>query len=90
MSGLYFEYEREAWWVGRAPSPNMSRLGHDDVMVCRRGSWGMRHPDGNLYRCCVRYAAESGAVLREFEWIPPIVTVEWLRDKGFIDPVQIV
>lgn len=63
----------------------MSRKGKYDVSIYKRGTWGRRVPDGKLYKCCLRLSAESGDLLRYYEAVPPHITVEWLRQAGFID-----
>lgn len=81
---MYFEHGGNRWWIDRSPSIFTSRNGKEDVGIYKRGGWGRRQPDGKLYRCCLRLAAEDGSLLRDYEAIPPHVNVEWLKQVGFI------
>ena len=82
---MYIEHKGNHWWINKAPSCFTYRSGKQDVSVYKRSSWGRRQPDGKLYKCCLRLAAEDGSLLRDYEAVPLHITVEWLRQAGFID-----
>jgi len=82
---MYFEHNGAKWLIKRGPSCYVSRVGKEDVYVEKAGDRGGRGSDGRLYRCCRKFAAESGEVLRDHESTPPHITVDWLRQAGFID-----
>ena len=82
---MYFEHEGNKWLITRAKSCFMSRNNKEDVSVYKRSAWGRRQQDGNLYKCCLRVAAEDGALIRDYEAIPLHITIEWLKQAGFID-----
>ena len=82
---IEIETEKTKWWINRAPSIFVSRTGKEDVCVYKRSAWGRRQPDGKLYRCVKRFAAESGDTLREYEAALPQITNTWLKQVGFLD-----
>lgn len=82
---MYFEHDGNLWWINRAPSCFTTRNGRDDVSVYKRSAWGRRQPDGKLYKCCLRVAAEDGALIRDYEAIPLHITIDWLKQAGFVD-----
>jgi len=82
---MYIEHNANKWWISRAPSHFVSRSGKDDVSIYKQSTWGRRQPDGNLYMCCLRYSAENGDLIRYYATVPPQITVEWLKQAGFID-----
>ncbi len=82
---MYIETEKDKWWVHRAPSVFVNRTGKEDVSVYKRSVWGRRQPDGKLYKCVKRLAAESGETLRDYDAVPPQVTNGWLKQAGFLD-----
>ena len=81
---MRIELDGNLYWIIKAPSCFISRKGKDDVSIYKCGSWGRRQPDGKLYRCCLKLDAEDGNVVRNYESIPQQVTVEWLKQVGFI------
>ena len=81
---MYIEHAGSHWWINKASSCFTSRKEKQDVSIYKRSAWGRRQPDGKLYKCCLRLAAEDGSLLRYYEAIPPHITVEWLRQMGFI------
>lgn len=81
---MYLEYGGNHWYINKEPSCFASRKGKQDVSVYKSSPWGRRQPDGKLYRRCFRLAAEDGALLRDYEAIPPHINVEWLKRVGFI------
>ena len=82
---MYIKTEKTKWWINRAPSIFVSRTGKEDVCVYKRSAWGRRQPDGALYKCVKRVAAESGDTLREYEAALPQITNTWLKQAGFLD-----
>ena len=82
---MYIEHNGNYFWINKAPSCFISRNGKQDICVYKRSLWGRRQPDGKWYKCCLRLAAEDGALLRYYGAVPPHITVEWLRQMGFID-----
>lgn len=82
---MYIDHNGSRWWINRAPSCFTSRKGKEDVSVYKKSAWGRRQPDGFLYKCCLRLSAEDGALVRDYESVPSHITVEWLRQNGFID-----
>ena len=55
------------------------------MCVYKRSAWGRRQPDGALYKCVKRVAAESGETLRDYEAALPQITNDWLKQVGFLD-----
>lgn len=81
----YVDHNGNRFLINKEQSCFVSRTGKYDISIYRRSSWGRRQPDGKLYKCCMRLAAEDGSLLRHYESIPPHITVEWLKQEGFID-----
>lgn len=82
---MYLTINSKKWCVRRSPSAFIPRNGKDDVRIMVEGTWGERHEDNKLYHsCCVRQA-ENGEIIRQYETVPPIFTVAWLRENGFVD-----
>jgi hypothetical protein len=81
---MYIEHSDKHRWINRSPSCFVSRASKDDVSVYKRSAWGRRQPDGKLYKCCLRLAAEDGTVVRDYESIP-LHIMECLKQAGFID-----
>lgn len=84
---MYIESDGTKWLIQKSPSCFVSRNGKYDVGVYKRSTWGSRESDGKLYKCCLRIAAEDGSLIRDYEAIPSHITLEWLKQSGFIDKV---
>jgi hypothetical protein len=81
---INIELDGNPYWIIKVPSCFTSRKGKDDVSIYKRSTWGRRQPDGELYRCCLRLDAETGTVVRNYESIHQQITVDWLKQVGFI------
>lgn len=81
---MYIENNGDTWLILKEKSVFVSRKGKSDVSIYKKSCWGRRQIDGLLYKCCVRFASEDGSVVRDYEAIPSIITVEFLKDKGFV------
>jgi hypothetical protein len=81
---LYFEDSGVKWLISAVASPFTSRRGKIDVMVCKESDWGFRAEDRKLYRGCLKLAAEDGSIIRDYEAVPSNITVDFLRDRGFV------
>lgn len=84
MKEMKFTHNGKGWLIKRAKSCFTARPGKDDVSVYKQSVWGRRGSDGNLYKCCLRLAAEDGSLLRDYEAVPNHITVEYLKQNGFI------
>jgi len=80
--------------IVRAPSiytnRNNCRMQLEDCTIYRLGSWVTgfwRDKNGTKWTTAAKYACESGDALRQYHSIGPI-TISWLRDQGFIDPLH--
>ncbi len=82
---MYTELNGNKWWVNRSQSCFTFRNGKQDVSIYKQSCWGRRQPDGKLYKCCLRLAAEDGSVIRNYETVPSELNVDWLKQAGFID-----
>lgn len=82
---MYFESNGAKWLIKRGPSVFVSRSGKEDVKIFKQAEWGSRESDGKLYNCRRILAAEDGSMVRDYEAVPNEITVEWLRQAGFID-----
>lgn len=72
--------------VYRSPSIYTNRSGREDCVVLRRNTeWGAREDDGHLYTTMIRLAAETGERLRAHEPLPDGLTLDQLRDWGFVE-----
>jgi hypothetical protein len=64
-------------------SPFVSRQGKKDCVISVKGNWGVRKKDG-YYHSVIRLAFESGEILRQYEPFPSEITLELLKNWGFL------
>lgn len=69
-----------------------TRQGKRDVRICVRGTWGGRYGDGKYrgyYRTIRIMDAETGELIRDYEYVPDDLSVNALRRLGFIEPLTV-
>ena len=71
--------------VYRGPSIFTNRQGKEDCAVEVSGPWGGMEANGKRYHSVIRIACESGEVLRQYETMPKDITLDWLRQAGYVD-----
>ena len=86
---MYIESNGDTWLILKAKSVFSSRKEKSDISIYKKSCWGRRQADGYLYKCCVRFACEDGSVVRDYEAIPSFITMEFLKDKGFLNDDKI-
>ena len=84
---MFIGQEPKKCRIKRQPSIFTSRKGLEDVYVDVQADHGGRESDGNRYAQGLWLAAESGDILRSTAAVHPEITVDWLRQSGFLDPI---
>lgn len=84
---MKFVHNGVNWKISKNKSIFVSRTDKEDVNIYKQSNWGHRDPDNNLYCCCMKIAAEDGTILRSYEDIPEHITVDFLKQSGFINNI---
>lgn len=82
---MKIERDGKQWRIKRSGSIFTFRNGKEDVWISVENDHGAKEADGKYYSGAMVLAAESGEVLRHYVPVPKDLTVDFLKQAGFVD-----
>lgn len=82
---MKIERDGKQWLIKRRASIFTSRNGKEDVRIDVESDHGGKEADGKRYSGVQVIAAESGEMIRNYGPVPEDITLDFLKQAGFVD-----